>query len=1181
MQLTSLEIYGFKSFADRTKLIFDKGVTGIVGPNGCGKSNIVDSIRWVLGEQRSSSLRSDKMENVIFNGTRSRKKANFAEVSLTFENTKNLLPTEYSTVAVTRKLYRSGESEYYINGVACRLKDIQDLFMDTGITSDSYAIIELRMVDEILTNKDNERRRFLEEAAGISKYKLRKKQTLKKLEETDGDLARVEDLLFEIDKNLKSLEKQARRTQRYFELKEQYKQVSSQYAYLQMGSIRERQKQIQVLEQHLGDQLTGVQAGLARKEAEMQEFKRELVDQERLLAEAQAGLNKHLRHIQSVETEKSIKNERLKYLQQRELAVRNQIETEKGQRERNSQALTQLQEALLRAEREAQAQRQKEEGLQRELAQLREQERVQQRELQAQEAAQREAEQEVQQLTRDREIQKVQSASLEAELQRTREDRSRREGDLDAFALRARELEADCQRLEAETADLEARREQHQADVEEAENQVTALKDAVYRTNRLLDARQNEESLTRSLVENLEGFPASVKFLKKNAQWMKDAPLLSDVFQAPEEYKVAFENYLDPYLSYYVVRSRQDALQSVRLLAESSKGRAFFFILDELEHYKPATPLLFTQAVAALDVVETAPEYRKLAAYLLDRVYLVQDERDLQEDMQEEVLFLSRSGGMSRRRFVMGGGSLGLFEGKRLGRARNLEALEKEIGRLGKQLSGEKAALDSAQRLLDELRRQNFAPQAEALRRQLSEKQRDLSVLQSREQEHAEFLASAGRHAERLGQELERIQGALAESEPRLRLQLESLQQSASRLAALRAETRELSEQIADLAQAFNQEHIRLIHLQNQLDNLRRDIESREEALDAFAATQQKFQQELEGVRRDIEALVSANLQEDAEILALYEQKKSREEQVDRLEQRVGHFKNEIQRQDEALAAQRRQREELMRRQAELRENASEVRLELHSLRDRMSVEFQVDIASLSEQELFEKPLAEYSLGDIEERLHKVRAQVQGYGEINPLAVEAFREMKERFDFIQAQKDDLQAAKQSLLDTIAEIDQTAQEKFSQTFTAVRENFQQVFRSLFSEDDSCDIELTDPANPLESDISIIARPKGKRPLTIKQLSGGEKTLTAVALLFAIYLIKPAPFCIFDEVDAPLDDANIDKFNRIIRDFSANSQFIIVTHNKRTMASTHVMYGITMETPGVSMPAPVSLAELNLG
>lgn len=1180
MQLTSLEIFGFKSFAERTRFVFDKGITGIVGPNGCGKSNVVDSIRWVLGEQKTRNLRSDKMENIIFNGTKSKRKANFAEVSLTFENTKNILPTEYSTITITRKLYRSGESEYLLNGVTCRLKDIQDLFLDTGVSSDSYAIIELRMVDEMLTNKDNERRKFFEEAAGISKYKVRKKQTLKRLEDTDADLERVEDLLFEIDKNLKSLEKQARRTQRYFELKEQYKEISSQYAFLAVRSIRDEQKQVQILEQNLADQLTSVHSAMARFEARLQELKKELLDNEKMLSHAQGEFNRHVQKIQSVETEKSIKNERLKYLQQREISIQNQIETEKRQLERNESSLAQLNEDFARIQKELEIQRQKESALNGEKQQLsrRNQEEISQVNTLAE--AHRETEQELQNLTREKEIKRVQIQSLEGELQRAEEDKSRRSEDLDAFSEKSRTLEVEVASLDKQFQELSTQQENHIADTRTTEQLVTTLKDNVYKTNRLLDARQNEYNLTKSLVENLEGFPASVKFLKKNAQWIKDAPLLSDVFAVPDDYKVAFENYLEPYLSYYVVKTRQDAILSVHMLAEASKGRANFFILEELEHYKAANPLLFTQAKLALDVVDFAEEYKKLAAFLLGNVYIVQGENDFPEDMSGDTVFITRAGNVSRRRYMVGGGSLGLFEGKRLGRAKNLEKLDKEIAKLQKQLTNEKVDLDQAVQKLDGLKKQDFHHQIEPVRKSLLEKQRDLSVLQSREKEHREFLARVGQRTESLEEELEKLRTFLIEIDPKLKIHLEELQQMTSQLATQRENARESSDLLAEVNQKYNQEHIRLIHLTNQNDNLQREMDQRTESIERFAETHKKLKEELEQVRKDTDNLINSNMQDDEVIVEMYNQKREKEGQVNLLEEKVGMTKNSIHQVENKLAEERKNREHVLQKQADLKENITEIKLEMNSLKERMSVEFQVEINDLVQEELFDKPLENYDVKDIEEKLLGLRSKVQTYGEINPMAVEAYSEMKERFDFINGQKQDLVEAKKSLLNTIAEIDLTAKEKFLETFAKVRDHFQVVFRSLFSEDDKCDIMLLDEENPLESEISIIARPKGKRPLTIKQLSGGEKTLTAVALLFAIYLIKPAPFCIFDEVDAPLDDANIDKFNNIIRQFSETSQFIIVTHNKRTMASTNVMYGVTMENTGVSRLLPVDLTALNL-
>jgi chromosome segregation protein len=1175
MLLTSLEIYGFKSFANREKFVFDQGITGIVGPNGCGKSNVVDAIRWVLGEQKTRNLRSDKMENVIFNGTQKRRKANFAEVSLSFENTKNILPTEYSTVTITRKLFRSGESEYQINGVTCRLKDIQNLFMDTGVGSDSYAIIELKMVDEILTNRDNERRKFFEEAAGISKYKVRKKQTLRKLKATDDDLERVEDLLFEIEKNLKALEKQARRTQRYFELKDQYKQISSQYAYLKMQDIQEQRHQLERDAHFLSDQLSATQAEMAQREARLQQLKKELLDNEKNLSEAQYDLNKHLSRIQSVETQRSVKNERLKYLQQREQAILNQMETERQQLKGNEEQVGELLVKKEKLNQELRNQQEKEAKLKEEAAQLSKLNEEQQTLTQSTAAQHRATEQEVQRLRQEIEIKGVQMRSLESELERAEEDKSQRREDMGAFSEKAEQLKAEISTLEKQAQELEVKQKAHEEDLAETEELINELKDHVYKKNRVLDAKQNEYNLTKSLVENLEGFPESVKFLKKNAQWIKDAPLLSDVFACPEEYKVAFENYLEPFLSYYIVPSREDGMLSVHLLTKSAKGRANFFILDELEDFRSGTPLLFTQARPALELVDFAPEYRKLAAFLFSHVYMVESEGDIPEDLPEGTVFLTRSGHVARRRFMLGGGSLGLFQGKRLGRAKNLERLNKELKKLNKELTAQKLKLDQALEKQAQLRKIDFRKELEPCKRQLLERQKDLSVLELREKEHREFLTRVGRRTEELVEKLNKLQEAVEKAVPQLRVQQEELQMLTSRLAQHRQLAQERAEALSESSSRYNEANIQLIHLQNQESNLSREISQKRERIQHFHENSRRLKEEYQETKKNIEELVSSNHQDDDVIMGLYEQKKQQEGRVDRLEQMVANTKNSITQVDESMSGQRKKREDLLEQQRNLQEQATEIKIQLSSLAERMSVEFQVEVESLSEEALFDKPLDNYDLESLEAKLHKLRHRVQSFGDINPMAVEAFNEMKERHEFILEQKQDLLDAKATLLNTIQEIDDTAREKFLETFQQVRTHFQRVYQGLFTEDSQGDLILKDPENPLESDIGIVAKPKGKRPQTISQLSGGEKTLTAVALLFSIYLIKPAPFCIFDEVDAPLDDANIDKFNNIIKEFSRESQFIIVTHNKRTMASTQIIYGVTMEDRGISKPVPIDL------
>lgn len=1178
MLLKSLEILGFKSFAERTKFVFDGGITGIVGPNGCGKSNVVDSIRWVLGEQKTRNLRSDKMENIIFNGTQKKRKGNFAEVSLTFENTKNLLPTEYTTVTITRKLYRSGESEYQINGVSCRLKDIHSLFMDTGVSSDSYAIIELKMVDEILTNKDNERRKFFEEAAGISKYKIRKRQTLKKLQDTDADLERVEDLLFEIEKNLKTLERQARRTQKYFEIKEQYRLTSSQYAYLTMGTIREKQKQIEILSKNLADKLLAHQSSLAQQEARMLDLKKIQLDHEDRLGSAREQLHQHTRKIQSVETQKSIKNERLKFLRQREVSLQDQLQTEQKQKSENESLHDEL-SSKVNIQRETLSRHEQEEGnLKAQTEQARKVFEEQKTLFQSLQEQVNSLTTEVQQLNRDKEIKLVQHESLKGELQRAEEDRNQRSEDLDAFTEKSESLHEITSSLEKQVQELREKSDSHQKNIEETELLLTQAKDQVYKSNRLLDARQNEFNLTKSLVENLEGFPESVKFLKKNAQWIKNAPLLSDIFSCPEEYKVALENYLDTYLSYYIVPTRKDAALAVHLLADAAKGRANFFVLEELDNYKPSTPLLFTQAQAAMDVVDVAQPYKKLAAYLLDNVYLVPEERLIPDDIEEGSIFLTQTGNLSRRKYIMSGGSLGLFEGKRLGRAKNLDKLDKDISKLQKKLTEEKTLLEKLQQKLLERKQVSYRKELDSLSQQLQEKQRDLSVLQSREKEYREFISRVGQRSDALITQQKQLEQELAEIQPLIKQKEEELLQNKSSFEVRRHEMESAQDSLEALTQTYNQAHITLIQQQNQFQALANELQLVDGQIQRYLNNQTKLNEDLKKVAADMDEIIHSNQEDDDNIIQMYEQKKSMESTVGIIEEQVAQTRNNLTEVEENLTHERRQREEVLEKQRQLESNQTEIKLEFNSLRERMRVEFDIDISKLREEDLFEDFPENYQQEKIEQQVQDLRAKVQRFGEINPMAVEAFNEMKERFDFINGQKEDLLEAKESLLTTIAEIDQTAKEKFLETFTTVRDNFQRVFRSLFMEEDKCDLVLLDPENPLESEINIIAQPKGKRPLTIKQLSGGEKTLTAVALLFAIYLIKPAPFCVFDEVDAPLDDANIDKFNNIIRDFAQMSQFIIVTHNKRTMAQTNVIYGVTMEERGISRVLPIDLEDL---
>lgn len=1186
MRLTKLEIQGFKSFADPIRLNFDAGITGIVGPNGCGKSNVVDSIRWVLGEQKTRNLRSDKMEDVIFNGTAKRKRANVAEVSITFENTKNILPTEYTTVTVTRKLFRDGDSEYLINNVPCRLKDIHNLFMDTGIGSDSYAIIELAMVEDLIKDKANARRMLFEEAAGVSRYKVRKKETLVKLGDVEKNLERVEDILFEIEKNLKSLEKQAKRAEQYLSLKAQYRHASSQMAYLK---VQELLKQAEVLKQkdkELETQTTEVLASTHQHDARIQELNAEILKQEQELSKEQKKYNTHVDNIRKLERDKEVRNERLKYFQKTEEEQNQQLEQNKQKTDYNEKNIVRLeneveQTAQLLTEREKIAR-----DLEQQVAALQEQTKQQKAELDAHAQLLREKEQELQKQGSEKEMREFQIKSLEGQLQQNVADTQSRTKDIDAFKEKIDALTAEATELEAKVTGLRELKETTEKALTDTRAELDKLAEDLAQTRRTLDAKQNEYNLTKSLVDSLEGFPESVRWLKQQVDVTKEAPLVGDIFSCEEKHKVALENYLEPYMNYYVVHTRTDALRAIALLQDSAKGRANFFILEEIneEVGKRKAKVAFKPADGkpthhVLDIAEYNEGYAELARYLLEGVYIY-DGEVASADLPEQVAVIRSSGATISRRFAIGGGSVGLFEGKRIGRAKNLDKLDKEIQKLQSRMNKEELQRDLLKDRLETLQKQLPGRELDDSQRRLTDKQKELEVVKTKEGEYRNLIARTGARREELEAEITRLQQELEAQVPILANLKTEVEQLVARQAEMAQAWQQQNDNYTLLNQSFNQRNIDFHQTQNLLQNLKKELEQDKDRKVNLQMQAEQLKKNLTDARAQVQNLVDNNLSNDDEIVGLYDTKKQMEEHLTYLEDRLTNTKTSLQHADKTSREARNREHDIQMQRNELKDQINELRLQQSSVLERIQVEWNLSLDDLDVESLFGTKEPKTTLKEVEDSVLKLREKYTKFGEVNTTAPEAYNEIKERHDFITEQKADLVGAKKDLMQTIEEIDVTAREQFMTAFNQIRDHFQRVFRTLFTQEDDCDIVLADANDPLESPIEVMARPKGKRPSAITQLSGGEKTLTAISLLFAIYLIKPAPFCIFDEVDAPLDDANIDKFNNIMQEFSNESQFIVVTHNKRTMVKTNVMYGVTMEETGVSRVLPVDLQTLNL-
>ncbi len=1174
MRLKSLEIKGFKSFADKTVVSFDDNITGIVGPNGCGKSNIVDSIRWVIGEQKISHLRSENLDSLVFNGSKTRSASGLAEVSLTFENTRNLLPTEFSTVTITRKFYKSGESEYRLNDVQCRLKDIQNLFMDTGITTDSYAIIELGMVDDLIKDKEGARRRMLEQAAGISIYKTRKKEAKLKLDATEQDLARIEDLLFEINNQLKSLESQAKKAEKYHEIKKEYREVSIELAKAALEGFNLSYKELNEQQEIETDRRIKLEAAIASDEAALEREKLVFIAKEKELQAMQHAFNEMLQTVRSRENDKNLSAQRLEHLQEKETSLKDFLQKAAGQLKgieesigftnlqtaEEEKALTGLNEQLEQLRHEVDTKRNVLDEKRRHLDHLRSEHQQIQR-------SQFDAEKKV--AVADTSVQNLQRVTGQIEEERKQREEQRHHLDQDRI-LKEKELGI-------KKVDLE-QLQHHQENTRDQILQTQALLDGLRNNladeNRKLDAKKNEHDLLKSMIDSMEGYPDSVKFLHKNTNWNYLSPILSDVLYVNEEYRTALENVLEPYLSYHVVNNLQEGLQAVRLLDENKKGKANFFLLDKidtLDHTNSPSHQL-EGAIAALSVVEVEEKYRKLAEHLLANVFIADSEDALQNS--NGYVVIEKNGKYVKGKYSLTGGSVGLIEGKKIGRVKNLEKLEEEIASQSVVVellrSDIQARHNEVVAFNEDLRETTIRDTEREIQQLTNEvfslhnKLENLHSMQTNSQHRLEELTM---QMQQTHSSVEGVRNQLSQFNEALRVHAVKLSEADETFKVTEANYNEATRQ-------YNEFNLNVTKQQSKINALNQELEFKTNQLNDLKEQIESNTGQLSETEKSIAQSAQSLKETEESLLQLLRSKESEELRLNEADQAYYNFRNELAAKESEIRHKTKEKEQVEHMLAAIKDKLNELKLQLAGMKERLDVEFRINLEDI----LGESRAGEVPVEELQEKVDRMKKRLENLGEVNPTAIEAFTEMKKRYDFIVEQKNDLVQAKESLLKTIEEVEITANQRFLETFHLVRDNFQKVFQTLFTEDDQCDLVLDNPDNIAETSIDVIAKPKGKRPASLSQLSGGERTLTATALLFAIYLIKPAPFCILDEVDAPLDDANVGKFTNMIRQFSENSQFIIVTHNKMTMSTVDVIYGVTMQEPGVSRLVPVDFRNL---
>ena len=1178
MYLSRLEIVGFKSFANKVHLSFDAGITAIVGPNGCGKTNVVDAIRWALGEQKPSTLRSDKMEDVIFNGTKNRKPLGMADVSLTIENTKGILPSEYSEVTITRRVYRSGESEYYLNKTLCRLKDIKDLFMDTGMGSDAYSVIELKMVETILSEKADERRRLFEEAAGVTKYKHRRKEAYRRLDSVQLDLNRVSDIIKEVQKAVNSLERQANKAEQYNVLTGQLRTLEldlfeHEYAHLteMIGPLQEKLVTAR-------DEKNRINNTLSNEEKQLDLFRDKIGYLEQELSDAQIELNEQQQKINIAQQQRVKATERSKAQHEAiERYEKDKVDLRQQHSElevRANEVKALIEETNKKVHDATLQYANKKEELDAFTVQL----DAKTEEVKMHQESVIALLQEISTKRQTYERAKTRLENIHGRIEFSSEES-------DACAEQVKENTEAVARLSAEDKELRKQFIEAETRAQNQENYIAALRQDIeslkhneFEARTQLERRRSRLDFLKSLVESYDGFSEGAKFLITSDEWKSNVQTtIADALSTKAEYRIAIESALGELASYIVVNNLEEAYRGIAFLKKNKKGRATFICLDKLPLSANHKSSLQGAGVVgwARDVVQCDEQYAALCDFLFSNTALVNDVESANTLMSTHTSLkcITIDGEFVTSEGILKGGSLRTEDGGMIGKKTQIAELEKEIAEYERQLSAIRKELSEKEHSLKTADVKLLHEQAKAVEQKMTGVEMRIAQIEYEKKRIEETIQRNATERVRLHEESLGLKKEIGELQPAIAAleEKKSVAEQRSGAAVSELETMEaLWEQYSKVA---NEAHVTLLQLENDEKNFTRELEYSVATIKNIHSTLQERDVDIAQANTDIRKLLMELTENEHELSSLTVELKKIVERKKVVETEFNVKRNDMHSIELKIKDERRLHESSLSVSHELEMKISELTMKAQNLVLRAKEELE-----------FELSLREYSVDDtfdietVHEEVRQMKEKIRSLGAVNFAAFDEYKTEKERLEFITAQRDDLIESEKTLVQTIEEINATAQREFVETFEKIRGHFITTFKGLFDEGDDCDLRLEEGVeDPLEARIEITAKPRGKRPTSIDLLSGGEKTLTAIALLFAIYLVKPSPFCILDEVDAPLDDSNIDRFSRIIRKFSDNTQFIVVTHNKRTMEAANAMYGVTMEEQGISKLVSVRFNE----
>lgn len=1187
MYFKQVEMTGFKSFADPTRVNLEPGITAIVGPNGCGKSNILDALRWSLGEQSAKALRGSHMQDVIFNGSEHRPAGGMAEVSLTFDNADSKLPVDFAEVTITRRVYRSGESEYLLNKAGCRLRDIQELFMDTGIGTNAYSLIGQGKIDLVLSSKPDDRRYLFEEAAGIIKYKSRKRVAMRKLDSAEQNLVRLNDVITEVQRQMRSLKRQVNAAIRHRELTEALRELEIRNAWLQFNELSGQVTDLRERFHETSATYEKASAETARMEARAEELNLKRVELERVLMARREGEHQIESEMEKIEGQIALFKRDIEFAQQQ----RNQAEAE-------HKAYTERAETATKSQDEG---AQMVAALAAELGNSREGQGKEQAAYQEAQAAVSRADAELE-AVRARTLERINArnktqteletlgvniANIDAQLEKIFEQQQTQQGRHGDLSGQLAEMQKTLTEKRDALAETEEKRRVEQTERTEAAQRQQTLNESWVKLREQKSSKSARLNSLRELRDRYEGFAHGVKaVMQKNRDGSTREGIIGpagDLISTDTQYERAVEAALGGNINNIVVETADAAKSAIAMLREKRAGRVTFLPLDTLRPNDDdrgkalkGQPGIIGKV---MDYIQFEPNLRPAIAYLMQDTIIVETIDDAIRIARAERRFprmVTLDGEvMSPAGAVTGGRTQHESRGL-LGRSAEIEELETTIKTLDVKL---KATAEEADLLTAAIKARDEALQAmQALEAELRREINETDVKAARLSTEVESLNDS---ESRLTQQRDALRAERDTIEQRRDAAMERVNQLAGddaagdeETTAAQAAAQAAREHLAKCNEALGDLRVRVAELSQAHEeaerNRRREEAAREEAL-RETARRLEVAGQMETRTKDLESRIAEQLERSK---ALSETKEEAHDKVLEAQTEQHGVIEESDKLNTELKKLRVKSDAAQKEVHKLELDLTHKEDRINFFQERIMEEYGLQLGALSEKEV---GTDEYDEKEREKLITENRKALQRLGTVNLMAIEEYETLEKRDEFLRTQEEDLRKARETLLDVVGKIDETILEMFMETFKQVAECFKNYFRRLFN-GGQARIYLLDEDDPLESGIEIEARPPGKKPQVISLLSGGEQAMTAIALLFSIFSAKPSPFCVLDEVDAPLDDANIGRFLSLVDDFADASQFIIITHSKQTMAHAGALFGVTQQERGVSQLVAVKIEDV---